>query len=181
MINRLILSLVAVLALVGCDQRTETRAQQPALDRDRNGAQVVTAIPVTAESTRETDVVVFVTSSGRKYHREDCHFATGATAIPLSRAESAYEPCKICKPDVPRPTRYLIKTNPPLSCHAAFVLSIQNHDSSATEVITKAIAENNRRLSLGSFVPKLPVKRPFSVNITLASMFASPVVAKDRL
>ena len=84
-----VLLLVVVFALVGFDQRSETRAQQPALDHDRNGVQIETAIPA-------SDAVVYVTSSGSVYHREDCHHATNAKAIPLSKP-GAYKPCKLCK------------------------------------------------------------------------------------
>ena len=65
----------------------------------RNGVRIETAIPVNAESIRESDTVVYVTSGGRKYHREDCHFVTNGGPLPLSRA-GAYEPCKVCKPQL---------------------------------------------------------------------------------
>ena len=65
----------------------------------RNGQRVETALPANVESTRETDEVVFITESGAKYHREDCRYLGGnGTRIPVSRAASAYEPCKICFP-----------------------------------------------------------------------------------
>ena len=89
--NRLILSLVAVIVLVGFDQRSETRAQQPALDSDRNGVQIEPAIPA-------SDAMVYITSSGSKYHWEDCHHATNANAIPLSDA-GAYKPSNFARQD----------------------------------------------------------------------------------
>jgi len=45
-------------------------------------------------------IVVYITKSGEKYHREGCqHLRKSARSIPLSEAvEKGYEPCKRCKP-----------------------------------------------------------------------------------
>lgn len=45
------------------------------------------------------DVTVYITETGNKYHSKGCrHLHDSAIPIPLSRARSAYEPCKVCKP-----------------------------------------------------------------------------------
>lgn len=46
------------------------------------------------------DVLVYVTKSGKKYHRADCsHVRAGAAAIPLREAKAkGYTPCSRCKP-----------------------------------------------------------------------------------
>ena len=64
----------------------------------RNGVREATAEPLNVTSIRDGDTVVFVTESGTHYHTEGCRHAKGATKIPLSRATSAYEPCKVCHP-----------------------------------------------------------------------------------
>lgn len=43
--------------------------------------------------------LVFVTATGKKYHRRDCRLLRGdARAISLSEAKASYEPCAVCKP-----------------------------------------------------------------------------------
>ncbi|TWU61971.1 hypothetical protein V7x_36620 [Crateriforma conspicua] len=65
----------------------------------RNGQRIETALPANVPSTPETDATVYVTNSGTKYLRKDCGYVDASrTAIPASRAVSAYEPCKVCKP-----------------------------------------------------------------------------------
>lgn len=65
----------------------------------RNGQRVETALPANVPSTRDTDATVYVTSNGTKFHRAGCRFlSNGGSPIPVSRAVSAYEPCKVCKP-----------------------------------------------------------------------------------
>lgn len=65
----------------------------------RNGVRVATASPVNATSTRTTDQTVYITVTGTKYHQSGCrHLKKSKHAIPLSRAKSAYEPCKVCNP-----------------------------------------------------------------------------------
>lgn len=48
----------------------------------------------------ESSETVYVTSSGRKYHRETCGYVAGkkTTAILKSEAERTIEPCSVCKP-----------------------------------------------------------------------------------
>jgi len=65
----------------------------------RNGVREKTTEPVFAPSIRESDVVVYITRTGDKYHRQGCrHAKQSSAAIPLSRAISAYDPCKVCAP-----------------------------------------------------------------------------------
>lgn len=65
----------------------------------RNGVRIESALPKNVPSTRETERVVYVTNSGHKYHRAGCrHLAKSSISIPISRAISAYEPCKVCNP-----------------------------------------------------------------------------------
>jgi micrococcal nuclease len=50
-------------------------------------------------ATSPTGDVVYVTATGRKYHRVDCRLLRGnAKAIPLSEARASYEPCAVCTP-----------------------------------------------------------------------------------
>lgn len=45
--------------------------------------------------------VVYITSSGSKYHRSDCRFLNGdARVISLDKAVKEYTPCGSCQPDV---------------------------------------------------------------------------------
>ncbi len=65
----------------------------------RNGQRIETALPANVPSTRDTDAIVYVTASGTKYRRASCRYlGNGGTGIPVSRAVSAYEPCKDCNP-----------------------------------------------------------------------------------
>ncbi|MDR0731937.1 MAG: hypothetical protein LBF63_09725, partial [Treponema sp.] len=57
------------------------------------------AEPSTAAET-SADSTVYVTNTGKKYHREDCS-SLSRSKIALSLADAAvsgYEPCTICKP-----------------------------------------------------------------------------------
>ncbi len=45
------------------------------------------------------DEIVYVTTSGSKYHRDDCEVLKGAgKAMKLSQAAKDYGPCPVCKP-----------------------------------------------------------------------------------
>lgn len=47
----------------------------------------------------ETVETVYVTRTGKKYHREGCQYLRGGgREITLDRARRAYEPCKVCDP-----------------------------------------------------------------------------------
>ncbi|WP_246146810.1 thermonuclease family protein [Rubripirellula lacrimiformis] len=60
-------------------------------------ANIEQAIP--APSIRTTDTTVYITDTGTKYHRQSCRYCRKSSSpIPLSRAISAYDACKVCKP-----------------------------------------------------------------------------------
>lgn len=45
------------------------------------------------------DPTVYVTESGKKYHKKDCRLKKGSTGIKLSAAKKkGYKPCEVCKP-----------------------------------------------------------------------------------
>ena len=51
-------------------------------------------------STASDDMIVYITKTGSKYHRENCS-SLRSSRIPISLSEAkrrGYEPCKICKP-----------------------------------------------------------------------------------
>ncbi len=53
----------------------------------------------TVQSTRTTERSVYVTEYGSKYHRNGCrHLRDSKIPIPISRARSAYQPCRHCNP-----------------------------------------------------------------------------------
>jgi hypothetical protein len=48
--------------------------------------------------TTKTETV-YITKSGKKYHRADCRFLSKSKiALPLAEAKKYYRPCKICMP-----------------------------------------------------------------------------------
>lgn len=64
----------------------------PAASGDRPAASA-------SQPTGDASGQVYVTRSGKKYHRADCVYAkNGATAISLEQARKSYEPCSRCKP-----------------------------------------------------------------------------------
>lgn len=48
----------------------------------------------------EEAVSVYVTRTGTKYHRADCHYISGkdVTSYTIPEAQKHYTPCKVCKP-----------------------------------------------------------------------------------
>jgi len=58
--------------------------------------------PLAAAPSTVTDVIVYITDTGSKYHREGCRFVNKSkTAITLDQASAQYEPCKVCRPPLP--------------------------------------------------------------------------------
>jgi len=53
----------------------------------------------TTKIEKTTDSTVYITKSGKKYHRAGCKFL-GKSSIPvrLSDVKKYYLPCKLCKP-----------------------------------------------------------------------------------
>lgn len=57
--------------------------------------------PPHAVAAKEEEIAetVYVTRSGKKYHREGCRYLRSEVrAISLDRARRFYEPCKVCDP-----------------------------------------------------------------------------------
>lgn len=51
------------------------------------------------KSSEKIEHVVYVTKSGKKYHRESCRYNKNATAISIDQARGrGLEACKVCKP-----------------------------------------------------------------------------------
>lgn len=52
-----------------------------------------------AASADANEIIVYVTRTGRKYHRKDCPYAQkSGRPMPLSEAKKRYEPCSRCHP-----------------------------------------------------------------------------------
>ena len=52
-----------------------------------------------AETEAQSEPTVYITNTGKKYHREDCRFLEySKKSIPLAEAREKYDPCKVCKP-----------------------------------------------------------------------------------
>jgi hypothetical protein len=86
-------SLAILLAFLALS--TSVRAQKPA---------DTTKIAITKSDTtkldKQTDSTVYITKSGKKYHRAGCiYLGKSAIAIKLSDAKKYYQPCKRCKPE----------------------------------------------------------------------------------
>jgi micrococcal nuclease len=63
----------------------------PAKDRAKAGGAETDKAP--------KDITVYVTRTGRKYHREDCRYlAKSKIPISLKEAKERYEPCSVCLP-----------------------------------------------------------------------------------
>lgn len=57
-------------------------------------------VTVTLKSTSSDDVIVYVTSSGKKYHKEGCKYLS-SSKIPITLKEAkakGYTPCSVCLP-----------------------------------------------------------------------------------
>lgn len=55
---------------------------------------------VSCYSAPQHDIVVYVTSAGQKYHRENCRYVRGK-AIEINLSKAIYDgkmPCKVCHP-----------------------------------------------------------------------------------
>lgn len=75
------------------------RARPMATLDDRSGTRVEVAESISKPTRSQTDVIVYVTQYGHKYHRSGCkHLAKSKQAIPLSRAKRIYGPCENCRP-----------------------------------------------------------------------------------
>lgn len=72
--------------------------------RRSSASEHATAIAAqTADETASDDpdaaTTVYVTKSGKKYHRAGCrHLSKSKIAIELDKAKKSYSPCSVCKP-----------------------------------------------------------------------------------
>lgn len=53
------------------------------------------------ETSEPAESTVYVTRTGRKYHRESCPHLRSRIPMPLAEAAAAYAPCSVCNPPVP--------------------------------------------------------------------------------
>ena len=75
-------------------QQTVTTPQTP--------TQPPTVIPTPPAQTQKNEVTVYVTNSGKKYHRAGCQYLS-KSKIPMSLSgakESGYGPCSKCNPPI---------------------------------------------------------------------------------
>lgn len=78
------------------------------LDTTTTETETATSIETTETSQVEESNVssdnstVYITKSGKKYHRADCYMIASkdVIALDISEAEKLYEPCSVCRPDV---------------------------------------------------------------------------------
>lgn len=91
-----LLAILSVVMLLTCGI-TYTKTKTPV-----NNVQnpIVTATPDISVSAAETDDTVYITRTGKAYHRKNCMYAKDKDCIALSRAEAEkeYSPCKYCNP-----------------------------------------------------------------------------------
>jgi len=96
----------AVVSLTGWGVETRTAPLLELLNRAGAPApaQMPPVIPPAVDkppapaSQAATDVLVYVTKSGEKYHRASCRYAKTASAISLAEAKRRYSPCSVCSP-----------------------------------------------------------------------------------
>lgn len=81
--------------------RTEPAPEPGSAGAPRPGSAPDPAKPSTTIDEKAGAAVVYVTKSGKKFHRKDCRFATGEVqelSVDAAR-EKGYEACSVCKPD----------------------------------------------------------------------------------
>lgn len=78
-------------------QQTPT---QPAPDQTPQPSSETSTQTVAPSPPAADDVTVYITNTGKKYHRDGCRYLT-KSKIPVSLSEAkarGYEPCSVCKP-----------------------------------------------------------------------------------
>ncbi len=56
------------------------------------------------KDTAELPAMVWITRTGRAYHREDCRHVVGrGVRVTLAEAQGTYRPCRACRPPAPAP------------------------------------------------------------------------------
>lgn len=77
------------------------RATEEARRKDRRVATATTTLPIAAVGVTAANPgeLVYVTNTGKKYHRAGCRFLDQSKrALSLDNAAAGYEPCKVCRP-----------------------------------------------------------------------------------
>ena len=68
-------------------------------ERQAVAEHVVAPVSAATNETIETEVTVYVTNEGEKYHRANCRYLRASkTAMSLERARLAHDPCAKCNP-----------------------------------------------------------------------------------
>ena len=76
-----------------------TRLQKEAAENNRGIWASKTSKTEPAKAQDPKTIIVYVTKSGTKYHREGCRYLDkSAIPITLEEAKKKYEPCKVCNP-----------------------------------------------------------------------------------
>lgn len=64
-----------------------------------NGGRAASPSTSASESSKDPQSqTVYVTRTGKKYHRDGCLHLKSRIPIPLKEAKASYSPCKVCKP-----------------------------------------------------------------------------------
>ncbi len=107
----LLVTLLSVFLLAGCGEEnnasidTNTDGSTYELSEDNpesslTPAAIEESIPDTS-SNDSSDITVYVTNTGSKYHRDGCQYLSQSKiAISLSDAVLRYDPCSVCDPPV---------------------------------------------------------------------------------
>jgi hypothetical protein len=95
----LLTSSVLLARALNTTQPRTRRSPQP--ERRPNGSGGTTQRTATVRAPRAKSTEVYVTSRGRKYHRQECPSMRGENrSLPLAEARGSYDPCKVCDPPV---------------------------------------------------------------------------------
>lgn len=62
------------------------------------GAAKQVSPPPDASYGEKKSQMVYVTRTGKKYHRDGCSHLKSKIAMPLQEARRLYQPCKVCRP-----------------------------------------------------------------------------------
>jgi hypothetical protein len=85
-------------ALLGGSVTADTIAQDTTRSSRPDSLRPDTTLSTTGATTSR-DTVVYVTRTGKKYHREGCRYLSGgASSISLKEARRDYTPCSRCDP-----------------------------------------------------------------------------------
>jgi len=94
--------LFAALTIVGVAVALAEREPKPTYANNATGPVPAAAVPATAAPSPKaidpTQETVYITRTGKKYHRKDCRWAKEGIAMPLAAAAEKYLPCSVCVP-----------------------------------------------------------------------------------